>query len=34
MFLYLYLNAKLKVWSNYHPAFWSVEFFAKQFPVN
>lgn len=24
MFLYLYLNAKLKVWSNYHPAMWKL----------
>ena len=24
IFLYLYLNAKLKVWSNYHPAFWKM----------
>jgi len=24
VFLYLYLNAKLKVWSNYHPAFWKL----------
>ncbi|KAK6438194.1 hypothetical protein LTR95_005602 [Oleoguttula sp. CCFEE 5521] len=24
IFLYLYLNAKLKVWSNYHPAFWKL----------
>ncbi|KAF2843828.1 PAP2-domain-containing protein, partial [Patellaria atrata CBS 101060] len=24
MFLYFYLNAKLKVWSNYHPAFWKL----------
>lgn len=24
MFLYLYLNAKLKLWSNYHPAFWKL----------
>ncbi|KAE9369398.1 putative lipid phosphate phosphatase 1 [Stipitochalara longipes BDJ] len=24
VFLYLYLNAKLKVWSNYHPAMWKL----------
>jgi hypothetical protein len=24
IFLYLYLNAKLKVWSNYHPAYWKL----------
>jgi len=24
IFLYLYLNAKLKVWSNYHPAMWKL----------
>jgi len=24
VFLYLYLNAKLKVWSNYHPAYWKL----------
>lgn len=24
VYLYLYLNAKLKVWSNYHPAFWKL----------
>ena len=24
IFLYLYLNAKLKVWSNYHPAMWKM----------
>ncbi|KAI9741775.1 MAG: WD40 repeat-like protein [Cirrosporium novae-zelandiae] len=24
MYLYLYLNAKLKVWSNYHPAMWKL----------
>lgn len=24
MFLYYYLNAKLKVWSNYHPAMWKL----------
>lgn len=24
VYLYLYLNAKLKVWSNYHPAFWKM----------
>lgn len=24
VFLFLYLNAKLKVWSNYHPAFWKM----------
>lgn len=24
VFLYLYLNAKLKVWSNYHPALWKL----------
>ena len=23
-YLFLYLNAKLKVWSNYHPAFWKL----------
>ncbi|KAI7198239.1 hypothetical protein KC316_g3854 [Hortaea werneckii] len=24
VYLYLYLNAKLKVWSNYHPAYWKL----------
>lgn len=24
IYLYLYLNAKLKVWSNYHPAYWKL----------
>lgn len=24
VFLYLYLNAKLKVWSNYHPSMWKL----------
>ncbi|KAK3725533.1 hypothetical protein LTR37_000503 [Vermiconidia calcicola] len=24
IFLYLYLNAKLKIWSNYHPAYWKL----------
>ena len=24
VFLYLYLNVKLKVWSNYHPAMWKL----------
>lgn len=24
IFLYLYLNAKLKVWSNHHPAYWKL----------
>lgn len=24
VYLYLYINAKLKVWSNYHPAFWKL----------
>ncbi|KAE8448275.1 hypothetical protein EG329_009706 [Mollisiaceae sp. DMI_Dod_QoI] len=24
VFLYLYLNAKMKVWSNYHPAMWKL----------
>lgn len=24
VFLYLYINAKLKVWSNYHPAMWKL----------
>ena len=24
VFLFIYLNAKLKVWSNYHPAYWKL----------
>ena len=24
VYLYLYFNAKLKVWSNYHPAYWKL----------
>lgn len=24
VYIYLYLNAKLKVWSNYHPAYWKL----------
>ncbi|KAF1837027.1 hypothetical protein BDW02DRAFT_187689 [Decorospora gaudefroyi] len=27
VFLSLYLNAKLKVWSNYHPSMWKIEAF-------